>query len=182
MKDKTFTESETYKNLQAAFEGETQASTRYAIFSEKAREDGYEQIGDIFEETSGNEREHAVIWMKLLNGGEIPPTLQNLKEAYSGENYEWTNMYIGFAEKAYEEGFPEIARLFEGVAGVERHHDARYRKLAQNIMNDTVFCKKSNVLWICLNCGNLFYGECAPSVCPVCGYPQGYYQLNCENY
>lgn len=177
-----FKESNTYKNLQAAFSGETSASGKYAIFGMKAKEDGYEQIGNIFMETSGNEREHAEIWYKILHGGEVPPTLDNLQEAYSGEYHEWTKMYTDYAKEAREEGYPEIARLFEGVAGIERHHDGRFRKLAQNIMDDKVFCKDSKVVWVCLNCGNLYYGECAPEICPVCSYPQGYYQLNCENY
>jgi len=177
-----FEKSNTYKNLQAAFTGETSASGKYAIFGRKAKEEGYEQIGNIFEETSGNEREHAEIWLKLMEGGEVPTTLDNLKTAYGGENYEWTSMYVKYAEEAEREGFHQIACLFEGVANIERHHDARFRKLAQNIMNDQVFCKKVNTLWVCLNCGNLYYGECAPEVCPVCCYPQGYYQLNCENY
>jgi rubrerythrin len=182
MSDRNFKESNTYKNLQAAFNGETKASTKYAIYGRKAYEEGYMQIGNIFEETSGNEREHAEIWMKLMEGGEVPSTLENLKDAYSGENYEWTQMYVNYAEEAEKEGYPEIADLFAGVAAIERHHDARYRKLAQNIINDQVFCKRTNTLWVCLNCGNLYYGECAPEVCPVCGYPQGYYQVNCENY
>jgi len=177
-----FKQSKTYQNLQDAFTGETSASGKYAIFSLKAKEDGYEQIGNIFAETSGNEREHAEIWLKLMEGGEVPSTLDNLKTAYGGENYEWTSMYVGYAEEAEREGFPEIARLFEGVANIERHHDARFRKLAQNIMNEQVFCKRSNTIWVCINCGNLYYGECAPDPCPVCDYPQGYYQVNCENY
>ena len=180
--DGDFRESNTFKNLQAAFDGETKASTKYAIYGRKAKEEGYIQIGNIFEETSGNEREHAEIWMKLMKDGEVPPTFDNLQDAYSGEDFEYTRMYPGYAEEAMREGYPEIARLFEGVARIEQHHNARYRKLAQNIMNDTVFCKNSNVVWICLNCGNLYYGECAPDPCPVCGYPQGYYQLNCDNY
>jgi rubrerythrin len=177
-----FIESNTYRNLLAAFNGEATASTKYAIYGMKAKEDGFEQIGNIYEETSRNEREHAEIWFKLLHGGVIPTTLDNLKDSFGGENYEWTNMYMGYAEEAKKEGYSEIARLFEGVAAIERHHDARFRKLAQNIMYDKVFCKGTPVLWVCLNCGNLFYGECAPDPCPVCGYPQGYYQLNCENY
>jgi len=177
-----FRESNTYQNLQEAFKGEGTASTKYAIYGMKAKEDGYEQIGNIFEETSRNEREHCEIWLKLLHGGEVPSTLDNLKDSYGGEYYEWTTMYMDYAREAVQEGYPEIARLFEGVAAIERHHDARIRKLAQNIMNDKVFCKDNNVLWVCLNCGNIFYGECAPDPCPVCGYSQGYYQLNCENY
>lgn len=177
-----FRESNTFRNLQAAFDGETKASTKYAIYGRKAKEEGYEQIGNIFNETSGNEREHAEIWLKLIKGGEVPSTLENLKDSYAGENYEWTTMYIGFAQEARREGYPEIAELFEGVASIERHHDSRYRKLANNIVNDTVFCKNNNVLWVCLNCGNLYYGDCAPDPCPVCGYPQGYYQMNCDNF
>jgi rubrerythrin len=133
-------------------------------------------------ETSGNEREHAEIWLKLMEGGEVPSTLENLKDAYSGETYEWTKMYMDYATEAEIEGYPEIADLFVGVANIEHHHDARYRKLAQNIMEDQVFCKRTETVWVCLNCGNLYYGECAPEYCPVCGYPQAYYQVNCENY
>lgn len=179
---RNFMGSNTYKNLKAAFDGETKASTKYAIFGIKAKEEGFEQIGNIFEESSGNEREHAEIWLKILNGGEIPSTLENLKEAYTGEYYEWTTMYEDFAKEAIREGYQEIARLFEGVANIEKHHDARFRKLAHNIINDEVFCKRGKFLWVCLVCGNLYYGECAPDPCPICGYPQGYYQLNCENY
>jgi rubrerythrin len=179
---KNFTMSNTYKNLENAFKGETSASGKYAIYARKAREDGFEQIGDIFDETSGNEREHGEIWLKLLNGGEVPSTLDNLKDAYSGENYEWTKMYVNYAEEARKEGYPEIAELFDGVAAIEQHHDSRFRKLAHNIKTDQVFCKHGKVLWICLNCGNLYYGECAPEECPVCGYPQGFYQLDVEIY
>lgn len=177
-----FKSSKTYKNLQDAFTGETSASGKYAIFGFKAKEDGYEQIGNIFFETSANEREHAEIWYKILHGGEVPSTLENLKTAYAGEYHEWTQMYMDYAKEARREGYDEIARLFEGVASIEHHHDARYRKLADNIMKDEVFCKKSKMIWVCLNCGNLIYDYCAPEECPVCGYPQGYYELNCENY
>lgn len=177
-----FKESNTYKNLQAAFQGETSASGKYAIFGMKAKEEGYEQIGNIFLETSGNEREHAEIWYKILNGGEVPSTFDNLQTASGGEYHEWTQMYLDYAKEARREGYPEIASLMEGVASIEHHHDMRYRRLAQNIASGKVFCKDNEVVWVCLNCGNLFYGECAPEECPVCGYPQGYYQLNCENY
>jgi len=177
-----FKMSKTFQNLQDAFQGEAKASTRYAIYGLKAREDGYEQIGNIFDETSRNEREHAEIWLKLLNNGEVPPTLENLQDSYEGETHEWTSMYKEYAAMARKEGYSEISSLFEGVASIERHHDARYRKLAQNIMSDKVFCKEREVVWICLNCGNLIWDFCAPEVCPVCGFPQGYYQLNCENY
>lgn len=182
MPERSFIESKTYKNLQEAFKGETSASGKYALYARKAEEDGYIQIANIFDETSRNEREHAELWMKLMYGGEVPSTLENLKEAYSGEGYEFTTMYPRFAEEAIREGYPEIAELFLGVAAIERHHNARFRKLAKNIMDDTVFCKGTKIVWICLNCGNLYYGECAPEICPVCGYPQGYYQVNCENY
>lgn len=177
-----FKDSETFSNLQKAFDGEMKASTKYAIYSNKAREDGYEQIGDIFSETSKNEREHGEIWMKLLHCGEVPPTLDNLKDASGGEHYEWTTMYQGFARTARMEGYDEIADLFEGVAAIEHHHDYRFSELAKNIETEQVFCKRTEVLWVCLNCGNLFYGKCAPEECPVCGYPQAYYELNCENY
>jgi len=177
-----FKKSNTYNNLQKAFAGETSASGKYAIFGFKAKEDGYEQIGNIFFETSGNEREHAEIWYKILNGGEIPCTLDNLKNAYGGEYFEWTEMYMNYAKEAKKEGYYDIAKLFEGVANIERHHDARFRKLADNIIDNEVFCKKEKMVWVCLNCGNLVYDQCAPEVCPVCDYPQGYYQLNCENY
>lgn len=178
----SFKDSNTFRNIQSAFAGETSAGTKYRIFGEKAREEGYQQIADIFDDTSKNEQAHAEVWYKVMNGGEVPTTLDNLKNAYTGENKEWTSMYTGFAEEARREGYLEIARLFEEVAAVERHHDARYRKLAQNIANNEEFCKDSPTLWVCLNCGNLYYGVCAPNPCPLCGYPQGYYQLNCENY
>lgn len=175
-----FKESKTYKNLQKAYEGELKASTRYHIYGEKARDDGFEQIGDIFMETSHNEKEHAEIWLKLLNGGKIPSTLENLKEAAKGENYEWTTMYKQFADTAREEGFNKIADLFEGVARIENNHDGRFETLAWNIESDRVFCRENEAVWICTNCGNLTWAECAPKVCPVCGYPQGYYELYCE--
>lgn len=177
-----FEESETYKNLKSAFSGETSASTKYRIYAAKAREDGYEQIGNIFDETSGNEQEHAEIWMKILHGGEVPPTLDNLKDAASGEHYESTTMYRDYAATARKEGYPEVANLFEGVAAIEHNHNQRYQKLIENIETDTVFCKPEKHVWICLNCGNLVLAECAPEICPVCQYPQGYYELYCENY
>lgn len=177
-----FERSETYANLKKAFQGETSASGKYAIYARKAWEDGYRQIGNIFDETSGNEREHAEIWLKLLHGGEVPSTLENLREASSGENYEWKDMYREFAETARQEGFFDIAELFEGVRRIENSHDERYEKLAGNIERGMVFCKAREVVWVCLNCGNLIWDNCAPEICPVCGYPRGYYQVNCENY
>ena len=177
-----FERSETYKNLKKAFQGETSASGKYAIYARKAWEDGYQQIGNIFEESSGNEREHAEIWLKAMNGAEVPSTLENLKDAVSGESYEWHTMYRDFAETARQEGFFDISDLFEGVRAIENHHDARFEKLIKNIEQGTVFCKNREVVWVCLNCGNLIWDTCAPEVCPVCGYPRGYYQVNCENY
>ena len=177
-----FEDSETYKNLKKAFQGETSASGKYAIFARKAWEEDYQQIGNMFEDTSGNEREHAEIWYKLLNGGEVPSTLENLREAANGEHYEWTSMYPGFAETARKEEYFEIAELFDGVARIENNHNARFDKLARNIENGTVFCRGREVVWVCLNCGNLIWDRCAPEVCPVCSYPRGYYELYCENY
>ena len=175
-------QSQTYQNLKKAYDGERIASTKYAIYGSKAREDGYEQIGNIFDETSKNEREHAEIWLKQLEGGEIPSTLDNLKESIPGEHYEWTSMYKGYADTARKEGFDHIAELFDGVAGIEYNHDNRFEKLAKNIETGEVFCKDQRMVWICTNCGNLVWDECAPKICPVCGYPQGYYQLCCINY
>lgn len=175
-------ESETYKNILASLERELATSTRYILCAEKAAEDGYEQIADIFEETSINEREHAKILIKLINKGAMPSTPENLTSAYTCEYHEWTAMYVSYAEKARVEGYNDIARMFEGLAGIERHHDARFRKLAQNIMKGQVFCKEDNVLWICMNCGNLIYSDGAPDNCPVCACLQGYYQLNRDNY
>lgn len=175
-------ESSTYSNIAEALERELMASARYSISAEKAREDGYEQIADIFEETSKNEMEHAKILLKLINNNAMPSTPDNLKSAYTGEYREWTSIYVSFAEKAREEGYNEIARLFECLAGIEMHHDVRFRKLAQNIMNNQVFCKKDNALWICMKCGYLVYGGGAPDICPVCMGQQGYYQLNRDNY
>ncbi|MDD4591377.1 MAG: ferritin family protein [Parabacteroides sp.] len=175
-----FKGSQTYQNLQTAYQGELRASTKYRIYGMKAKEDGYQQIGNIFLETSHNEMEHGEIWLKLLNGGEIPPTLVNLKEAAAGENYEWTTMYKGFADTARKEGYEEIADLFDGVARIENNHDGRFETLAWNIESGRVFCRDEEAVWICTNCGNLIWAECAPERCPVCGYPQGYYQLYCE--
>ncbi|MEG1947294.1 MAG: ferritin family protein [Lachnospiraceae bacterium] len=180
--DKKWKDSQTYQNLKKAYEGELKASGKYRIYAQKAEKDGYRQIHDIFTETAGNEQEHAEIWLELLNSGSIPNTLENLREAYKGEKYEWTQMYQEFAKKAAEEGYYDISKLFHKVAEIEKHHDYRYERLAQNIMEESVFCKKRENAWICLNCGYIFYGSCAPDKCPVCGFLQGYYQLNCENY
>ena len=173
--------TKTEKNLMAAFAGESQARNKYTYFASKAKKDGYVQIAAIFEETAANEKEHAKMWYKLLNGG-IGSTVENLKEAAEGENYEWTDMYASFAKEAREEGFDEIADLFEGVAAIEKEHEERYRKLLANIEGDLVFSKDGDVIWQCANCGHICVGKKAPEVCPVCSHPQSYFQVKAENY
>lgn len=174
--------SQTWKNLQTAFTGESKASTKYRIYAKKAREDGYEQIGNIFDETAGNEQEHAEIWMKFLAGGEVPCTLQNLKEAAAGERYEWTKMYADFAVTARKEGFCELADLFSRVGNIEKQHDKRYQTLARNIETGEVFCRPCKNVWICMVCGNVTYAECSPKICPVCGHSQSFTELKADNY
>ena len=171
----------TEANLQAAFAGESMARNKYTYFASKAKKDGYVQIAAIFEETAANEKEHAKMWYKLLNGG-IGSTAENLKEAAEGENYEWTDMYAKFAEDARAEGFEEIAKLFEGVAAVEKEHEERYRKLLANVENGLVFSKDGDMIWQCMNCGHICVGKQAPEVCPVCAHPQSYFQVKPENY
>lgn len=173
--------SKTEANLLAAFSGESQARNKYTYYASKARKDGYVQIANIFEETANNEKEHAKMWFKLLNGG-IGDTLSNLKDAAAGENYEWTDMYAGFAKTAREEGFDHIADLFEGVAKIEKEHEERYLKLVQNIEGGLVFSKDGDVIWQCSNCGHIVIGKNAPEVCPVCAHPKAYFQLKAENY
>ena len=173
--------SKTEANLLAAFSGESQARNKYTYYASKARKDGYVQIANIFEETANNEKEHAKMWFKLLNGG-IGDTLSNLKDAAAGENYEWTDMYAGFAKTAREEGFDHIADLFEGVAKIEKEHEERYLKLVQNIEGGLVFSKDGDVIWQCSNCGHIHVGQKAPEVCPVCSHPQAYFQLLAKNY
>ncbi len=173
--------SKTEANLMAAFAGESQARNKYTYFASKAKKDGYVQIAKIFEETAENEKEHAKMWYKLLNGG-IGETLDNLKDAAAGENYEWTDMYAGFAKTAREEGFDQIANLFEGVAKIEKEHEERYRKLAKNIEEGLVFSRDGDVIWQCANCGHIVIGKKAPEVCPVCAHPQSYFQIKAENY
>ncbi|MDD3429684.1 MAG: ferritin family protein [Oscillospiraceae bacterium] len=174
--------TQTWQNLKTAFTGECKACSKYQIYALKAREDGYEQMGDIFTETAGNEREHAEIWMKWLAGGEVPSTLENLQDASSGEHYEWCKMYREFAATARREGFHELAQLFERVAQVEKHHDIRYRRLAENIKKDQVFCKPVERVWICMVCGHVTYGECSPAKCPLCGHSQAFTELKANNY
>ncbi len=173
--------TKTEANLQAAFAGETQARNKYTYYASKAKKDGYVQIAAIFEETANNEKEHAKMWYKLLNDG-IGSTEENLKDAAEGENYEWTDMYAGFAKEAREEGFEEIAALFEGVAAIEKEHEERYRKLLANIEGGLVFSKDGDTIWQCANCGHICVGKEAPEVCPVCAHPQAYFQVKAENY
>jgi hypothetical protein len=173
--------SKTEANLQAAFAGESMATNKYTYFASKAKKDGYQQIAAIFEETAANEREHAKMWYKLINGG-IDSTLENLGHAAEGENYEWTDMYSEFAKVAREEGFEQIAALFEGVAAIEKEHEERYRRLIANIEQGVVFSKDGDTIWQCRNCGHICIGKEAPEVCPVCAHPQSYFQVKAENY
>ena len=180
MKDLKGTKTE--KNLLEAFAGESQARNKYSYFASKAKKDGYVQIAAIFEETAANEKEHAKIWYKLLHGGSVGSTLDNLVDAANGENYEWTDMYARFAEDAKAEGFDEIAYLFEEVGKIEKEHEERYRKLLANIQGDLVFSREGDVIWQCSNCGHICVGKKAPEVCPVCDHPQAYFQIKAENY
>lgn len=174
--------SKTEANLRTAFAGESEARNKYTYFASKAKKDGYVQIANIFEETANNEKEHAKMWYKLLNGGAIKSTPENLEEAANGEHYEWTDMYATFAKEAREEGFEEIAIAFEGVAAVEKEHEARYRKLLENVQEGLVFSRDGEMIWQCTNCGHICVGKKAPEVCPVCKHPQAYFQLKEENY
>ena len=173
--------SKTEENLLAAFAGESEARNKYTYFASKARKEGYVQIANIFEETAANEKEHAKIWFKLLKGG-IGTTAENLADAAAGENYEWTDMYATFAKEAREEGFDEIATLFEGVAAIEKEHEERYKKLLENVEKGLVFSKDGDTIWQCSNCGHICIGKQAPEVCPVCAHPQSYFQVKAENY
>ncbi|HOD02864.1 MAG TPA: rubrerythrin family protein, partial [Clostridiales bacterium] len=164
----------THANLMAAFAGESQARNKYTYYASKAKKDGYEQIAQLFLETAENEKEHAKIWFKLLYNG-VQDTVTNLKEAAAGENYEWTDMYETFAKQAREEGFEEIAKLFEGVAAIEKHHEERYLKLLENIEEGIVFSRDGEKIWKCRNCGHVHIGKEAPDVCPVCVHPKAYF-------
>ena len=172
--------TKTEANLQAAFAGESQARNKYTYFASKAKKEGYEQIASLFLETAENEKEHAKIWFKLLNG--IGTTEENLEAAAYGENYEWTDMYATFAKEAREEGFDKIAELFEGVAAIEKEHEARYLALLKNLREGLVFSKDGDAIWQCRNCGHIVIGKQAPEVCPVCEHPQSYFQVKAENY
>ena len=174
--------TQTEKNLMAAFAGESQARNKYTYYAAKARKEGYEQIAALFEETAGNEKEHAKIWFKLLNGGEIATTPANLLDAAEGENYEWTDMYATFAQQAREEGFNRIAALFEMVGKIEKEHEQRYRRLLANLEEGLVFSREGDMVWICRNCGHIHVGKQAPQVCPVCKHPQDFFELRAENY
>ena len=173
--------SKTEANLQTAFAGESMARNKYTYFASKARKDGYVQIAKIFEETANNEKEHAKIWFKLLNGG-IDDTAANLKAAAEGENYEWTDMYATFAKEAREEGFDDIAFLFEKVGEIEKEHEERYKALAANIEAGNVFARETEQVWQCRNCGYVYIGQHAPVKCPVCAHPQAYFELKSKNY
>ena len=174
--------SKTEQNLMAAFAGESQARNKYTYFASKAKKDGYEQIAAIFEETANNEKEHAKMWFKELNGGSIPSTEENLLAAAEGENYEWTDMYDNFAKTAKEEGFDRIAYLFEEVGKIEKEHEARYKKLLENVQDGKVFEAGEIKIWKCRNCGHIVVGTKAPAVCPVCAHPQAYFEIKAENY
>ena len=174
--------TKTEKNLQEAFAGESQARTKYTFFASKAKKDGYEQIAAIFLETAENEKEHAKLWFKYLEGGDIKPTSENLKEAAAGEQYEWTDMYERMAKEADEEGFDEIARKFRGVLAIEKTHEERYRKLLKNIEDEVVFSRDGDCIWQCRNCGHIVIGKKAPKLCPVCNHPQAFFELRATNY
>lgn len=174
--------TQTEKNLQAAFAGESQARNKYTYYASKARKDGFEQIANIFEETARNEKEHAEIWFKLLHDGEIPSTTENLSDAAAGENFEWTDMYAGFAKTAKEENFPRIAKLFELVGAIEKEHEERYRKLLDNVKGERVFSRDGDVIWQCSNCGHIIVGKKAPAACPVCSHSQSYFEIKKDNY
>lgn len=174
--------TKTEKNLMEAFAGESQARNKYTYFASKAKKEGYQQIAALFEETADNEREHAKMWFKLLEGGAVKDTISNLRAAAESENYEWTNMYDRMAQEAEEEGFPEIAAKMRGVAEIERHHEERYLKLLKNIEDGIVFSREGDTIWKCRNCGHIVVGKKAPEVCPVCDHPQSYFEVRAENW
>ena len=174
--------TKTEKNLQEAFAGESQARNKYTYFASKAKKDGYEQIASIFEETANNEKEHAKLWFKLLEGGEIKDTMSNLKSAAEGENYEWTDMYLGFADTAEKEGFKALAIKFRMVAEIEKRHEERYRALLHNVEAQEVFAKSEVKVWECRKCGHIVVGEKAPEICAVCGHPKSYFEVLAANY
>ena len=172
--------TQTEKNLETAFAGESQARNKYTYFASKAKKDGFEQIAALFLKTADNEKEHAKLWFKELGG--IGSTAENLAAAAAGENYEWTDMYAGFAKTAEEEGFPELAAKFRGVAAIEKNHEGSYRALLHNVEMQEVFAKSEVKVWECRNCGHIVVGEKAPEICPVCAHPQAYFEINAKNY
>ena len=174
--------SKTEKNLMEAFAGESQARNKYTYYASKAKKEGYEQIAALFLETADNEKEHAKLWFKLLHDNDVPSTVENLKDAASGENYEWTNMYERMAKEAREEGFDRIAFLFDGVAKIEKEHEARYLKLLENVENGLVFSKDGEKIWKCRNCGHIVIGKVALVLCLVCLHPKAYFEIKAENY
>ncbi|MBR3021474.1 MAG: rubrerythrin family protein [Bacteroidaceae bacterium] len=180
--EKNLKGTKTEKNLQEAFAGESMARNKYTYFASKAKKDGFVQIAALFEETAANEKEHAKIWYKYLNGGAVSDTATNLADAAAGENFEWTDMYARMAREAREEGFEEIAKKFEMVGAIEKHHEERYRRLLKNIEDKVVFSKEGDVIWQCSNCGHIVVGKEAPEICPVCDHPQSYFQVLAENY
>ena len=174
--------TKTEKNLMEAFAGESQARNKYTYYASKAKKDGYVQIAAIFEETANQEKEHAKLWFKHLQGGAVKGTIENLEDAAAGENFEWTDMYKRMAEEARAEGFDEIAEKMEGVAAIEKLHEERYLKLLNNIKEDIVFSRDGDTIWQCTNCGHVVIGKKAPEMCPVCNHPQAYFQIKAENY
>ncbi len=174
--------SQTEKNLQIAFAGESQARNKYTYYASKAKKEGYEQIAAIFQETADNEKEHAELWFKYLHDGKVPTTAENLLDAAEGENYEWTDMYKGMAEVARAEGFMEIAAKFELVGKIEKEHEERYRKLLERVKSETVFVAEDVVIWKCRNCGHIHVGKKAPEVCPTCNHPKSYFERQAKNY
>ena len=174
--------TKTEKNLMEAFAGESQARNKYTYFASKAKKEGYEQIAALFLETADNEKEHAKIWFKLLHGGEVPTTTENLKAAADGENFEWTDMYDRMAKEAREEGFDHIAFLFESVGKIEKEHEQRYLDLLKNVEDGIVFSRDDERIWKCRNCGHIVIGKFAPEVCPVCSHPKAYFEIKAENY
>ena len=175
-------DSKTFENLQTAFAGESQARVKYEFYASQAKKDGYEQIAAFFSETSANEKEHAKLWYKAMHGGKVGPTTENLKLAAEGENYEWTDMYAGFAKTAEEEGFTQLAAQMRGVAAIEKEHEERYLALLKNIEEARCFSRIGEQVWVCRNCGHVHVGPTAPVVCPVCAHPQAYFELRAENY
>ena len=174
--------TQTEKNLEAAFAGESQARNKYTYYASKAKKDGFEQIAALFLKTADNEKEHAKMWFKELHDGAVPDTATNLKDAAEGENYEWTDMYAGFAKTAEEEGFKELAAKFRLVAEIEKHHEERYRALLKNVEAQEVFQKSEVKVWECRNCGHIVVGTKAPQICPACAHPQSYFEVHAENY